>query len=62
MSDYQIGAFEALEWAWHMLRNYKQGRRGVDDARLLIQETLINMGKGYDVNFAEKLKDFKDLN
>jgi hypothetical protein len=55
VSNYQIGAFEALEWAWHMLRSYRNRPRGVDEARCAIQNVLANMGKGDEVNFNEKI-------
>ena len=54
MSNYQMGAFEALQWAWHMLRNYKDSPGGVDDARQAIQQVLANMGRGDEVNFREE--------
>lgn len=57
MSNYQIGAFEALEWAWHMLRSYRDQPRGVDEARRAIQNVLANMGKGDEVNFSEKVSN-----
>jgi len=53
MSDYQIGAFEALEWAWHMLRTQKDNPEGVEDARRIIKDVLSDMGKGNYVNFGE---------
>lgn len=61
MSNYRIGAFEALEWAWHMLRSYNGRPRGVDEARRTIQEVLSNMGRGAPVNFAEKMSEVKVL-
>ena len=59
MSNYRVGAFEALEWAWHMLRGYKDRPRGMDEARRLIQETLSSMGEGARINFGEKLIEVK---
>ena len=56
MSNYQIGAFEALQWAWHMLRNYKDQPSGVDEARKAIQDVLLNMGKGDQVDFLEQIQ------
>ena len=53
MSNYQIGAFEALEWAWHMLRTLKDSPEGVDDARRIIKDVLSDMGKGDNVDFGE---------
>lgn len=57
MSNYRIGAFEALEWAWHMLRGYKDSPTGVDEARRLIQEVLSNMGNGAHIKFSEELAE-----
>jgi hypothetical protein len=53
MSNYQIGAFEALEWAWHMLRTLKDSPEGVEDARQVIKDVLSDMGEGNYVNFGE---------
>jgi hypothetical protein len=53
--NYQIGAFEALQWAWHMLRMYKDQPSGIEEARKAIQEILADMGKGSDFNFGDKL-------
>ena len=59
MSNYRIGAFEALEWVWHMLRGFKDSPRGVDEARRLIQEVLSNMGQGAPVDFSEEISKVK---
>ena len=53
MSNYEIGAFEALEWAWHMLRTLKESPEGVEDARRVIKNVLSDMGKGNNVDFRE---------
>lgn len=53
MSNYQIGAFEALEWAWHMLRTLKDSPEGVEDARRIIKDVLSDMGAGNQVDFCE---------
>ena len=55
MSNYRIGAYEALEWAWHMMRSYKDQPSGVDEARRAIQEMLATIGKGDDVNFTDRI-------
>ena len=57
MSNYQIGAFEALQWAWYMLREYRDQPGGVHEARKAIQDVLLNMGKGDKVDFQEQLQD-----
>ena len=53
MSNYQIGAFEALEWAWHMLRTFKDSPEGIEDARRVIKDVLSEMGAGNQVDFCE---------
>jgi hypothetical protein len=53
MSGYEVGAFEALEWAWHMLREHRGDPTGVEDARLEILSVLSEMGEGYEVDFGE---------
>jgi len=59
LSNYQVGAFEALEWTWHMLRGYRGQPRGVDEARRIIQEVLSKMGEGTSVDFEEKISEVK---
>lgn len=54
MTGYRVGAFEALEWAWHMMRGYKDKHRGLDMARLAILGVLEDMGRGEEINFGEK--------
>jgi hypothetical protein len=58
MSNYQIGAFEALEWAWYMLRTLQNKPDGVEDARRIIQDVLSSMGRGDDVDFSEYLRPY----
>ena len=60
VSNYRIGAFEALEWVWHMLRGFKDSPMGVDEARRLIQEVLSNMGRGDNMDFSEEISKVKD--
>lgn len=55
MSRYEVGAFEALEWAWHMLREHRGDPAGVDDARRRILCVLSEMGEGREVDFGEFL-------
>jgi hypothetical protein len=55
MTNYQIGAFEALEWAWHMMKEYKDSPRGISEARKAIQDVLQDMGKGNLVEFHKQI-------
>ncbi|MGQ9680401.1 MAG: hypothetical protein ACUVV4_06505 [Candidatus Bathyarchaeia archaeon] len=59
MSEYQIGAYEALEWVWFMLRNQVNNPGGVEKARQLVFETLTIMGGGRSPNFSEKISEAK---
>ena len=61
MSNYKIGAFEALEWTWQMLRGYKGRSRGVDEARHMIKEILSSMGNGDDINFCDKITEAQSV-
>ncbi|HEX9914238.1 MAG TPA: hypothetical protein VGB32_04905 [Candidatus Bathyarchaeia archaeon] len=59
MSNYEIGAFEALEWAWNLLR--VQGSGDVQEATVRIQEMLFTLGSGNPVNFQQKTSDLRGL-
>ena len=58
VSTYQIGAFEALEWAWHMLRS-RRDPSGVEEATRDIQEVLSSMGSGANVDFRQKVMELR---
>ncbi len=55
VSSYQMGAFEALEWAWHVLKTQKEHSGSVDDAYTTVQELLAKVGKGGDVDFRKEI-------
>jgi hypothetical protein len=52
LSTYEVGAFEALEWAWNLLR--VQGDVNIEDATKHIQEMLFTLGNGTQVNFQQR--------
>jgi hypothetical protein len=54
-SSYQMGAFEALEWTWHLLRTQKKHSGSVDDAFVTVQEILAKVGKGGNVDFRKEI-------
>jgi hypothetical protein len=60
MSNYEMGAFEALEWAWNLLRTQNSGE-SVNEATIRIQEMLFTLGSGNPVNFRQKTSDLKTL-
>ncbi len=60
MSSYEIGAFEALEWAWKLLRTQNTAGN-IDDAQTRIQEMLYSLGSGNQVNFQQQISDLKAL-
>jgi len=49
LSTYEVGAFEALEWAWNILR--EKSDVNVEDTTKLILEMLFTLGSGRQVNF-----------
>jgi hypothetical protein len=60
MSAYEVGAFEALEWAWNLLR--KQGNNeSIENATSSIQEMLYTLGSGDQVNFQQKINEINNL-
>ena len=54
--SYKIGAFDALAWAWHMLRRYRDDPNGVDEGRQVLKETLAKLGAGDEVSFEVDIK------
>ena len=59
MSTYEIGAFEALEWAWNIIRVHE--KIGEIDAANRIKEMLFQLGSGNPVNFKQQTNDTKGL-
>jgi len=59
MSTYEIGAFEALEWAWNVLRT--QENVGEAEAVGRIKEMLFQLGSGNPVDFNQQNNDIKNL-
>ncbi|MFP3950975.1 MAG: hypothetical protein ACLFVP_02370 [Candidatus Bathyarchaeia archaeon] len=53
MSTYEMGAFDALEWVWHILKE----KGDIDNASRDIQKALSTMGKGRKVDFRKKIID-----
>ena len=59
MSTYEIGAFEALEWAWNVLRT-QEGVNEVD-ATSRIKDMLFKLGSGTQVDFKQQINEIKTL-
>jgi len=59
MSTYEIGAFEALEWAWNVLRT--QENVGEVEAVRRIKDMLFQLGSGNPVDFKQQINDIKNL-
>ncbi|MBN1682634.1 hypothetical protein JW865_03680 [Candidatus Bathyarchaeota archaeon] len=59
MSSYEIGAFEALEWVWHILRTQKEHKITLDETTRQIQEALSVMGHGKNIDFRKLITDMK---
>jgi hypothetical protein len=56
ISNYDVGAFEALEWAWNLLRN-QRSIDNIDDAVNKIQEMLYTLGNGNPIDFRKRIND-----
>jgi hypothetical protein len=59
MSTYEIGAFEALEWAWNVLRT--QEPIGEVDATSRIKEMLFKLGSGNQIDFKQQINEMRTL-
>lgn len=53
MSTYEIGAFEALEWAWNVLRT--EDTENNAEATTQIRDMLFKLGSGTQVDFKQGL-------
>jgi hypothetical protein len=51
---YEMGAFEALEWAWNLLR-VQGGSGDIKETTSRIQEMLFAISSGDPVDFHEKI-------
>ena len=58
MSTYEIGAFEALEWAWNILRTQENVE---NDAAGRIKEMLFQLGSGNPVDFRQQINEIRRL-
>ena len=58
MSTYEIGAFEALEWAWNILRTQENIE---NDAAGRIKEMLFQLGSGNPVDFRQQINEIRRL-
>jgi hypothetical protein len=59
VSSYQMGAFEALEWAWRLLKTQKEHSGSVDEAYSSVQELLAKVGKGGHVDFRKEISQLQ---
>ena len=58
MSTYEIGAFEALEWAWNILRTQENVE---NEAAGRIKEMLFQLGCGNPVDFRQQINEIRRL-
>ena len=59
MSTYEVGAFEALEWAWKMLR--LEEKKEDIDAKSQIIDMLFKLGSGNYVDFKHRINEIRNL-
>jgi hypothetical protein len=55
VASYQMGAFDALEYTWRLLKAQKERSGSVDEAYSTVQELLAKVGKGSSVDFHEEI-------
>jgi hypothetical protein len=55
MANYENGAYEALQWAWIMLKKYRESPNTVEKAIDEIKEKLSHLGEGHKINFREQI-------
>jgi len=53
MASYENGAYEALQWAWMILKRCQEDPNAVEEARHEISEKLSDLGKGRKINFRQ---------
>ena len=59
MSTYEVGAFEALEWAWKMLQ-LEENKQDID-AKSQIIGMLFKMGSENYVDFKHQINEIRNL-
>ncbi len=57
MASYENGAYEALQWAWIILKRCQEDPNAVVEARHEISEKLSDLGKGMKINFHRARED-----
>jgi hypothetical protein len=55
MSNYKIGAYEALQWAWNVLLEHEKDPDALSEARRIIRDELVLIGNGKNPEFREKI-------
>lgn len=59
LSTYEVGAFEALEWAWNLLR--ENDGVNIEDVTRHIQEMLLTLSNGTRINFQQKANALRSM-
>jgi hypothetical protein len=59
MSTYEVGAFEALEWAWKMLL-LEKSKEDID-AKSQIIDMLFKLGSGNYVDYRQQINEIRNL-
>jgi hypothetical protein len=54
MSSYELGAYEALQWAWSVLRDTEEKSSSVKEVKKEIFEKLKILGNGKKINLREQ--------
>lgn len=51
MSNYNIGAYEALQWAWNVLRENEKKPESISEAKRIISDEMAEISKGKQPEF-----------
>jgi hypothetical protein len=55
MSNYEIGAYDALQWAWKILGNADETAQSIDEVRVEIINKLKIIREGKGISFKENI-------
>jgi hypothetical protein len=52
MSNYNIGAYEALQWAWKVLRENEHNPESISEAKKIISDEMVEISEGKQPKFS----------
>lgn len=61
MSNYENGAYEALQWVWSILREVEDKPFAMKEARRVIHDKLILIGDGNKISFRKQIAPISNI-